>query len=47
MPFIDKVSHAATVTKWKADQQMRLLKIQGEIYEIEQKVILVMKIREK
>jgi len=38
MPFFDKVSHAATVTKWKADQQMRILKVQGEINEIEQKI---------
>jgi len=38
MPLLDKFSHAATVTKWKADQQMRLLKIQNQINEIEQSI---------
>jgi len=38
MPLLDKFSHAAAVTKWKADQQMRLLKIQNQINEIEQAI---------
>lgn len=36
MPLMDRFSHAAAVTKWKADQQMRLLKIQNQINELEQ-----------
>jgi hypothetical protein len=35
MSFQDKIAHAAAVTKWKADQQMRLLKSQGRVGEIE------------
>jgi hypothetical protein len=35
MPFQDKLAHAAAVAKWKADQQMRLLKSQNRVGEIE------------
>lgn len=35
MPFQDKLAHAAAVAKWKADQQMRLLKSQSRVGEIE------------
>jgi predicted RNA-binding Zn-ribbon protein involved in translation (DUF1610 family) len=38
MPFQDKIAHAAAVTKWKADQQMRLLKSQSRIAEIESQI---------
>ena len=35
MPFQDKIAHAAAVAKWKADQQMRLLRSQSRVGEIE------------
>jgi len=35
MPLQDRVAHAAAVVKWKADQQMRLLKSQNQVREIE------------
>lgn len=35
MPFQDKIAHAAAVAKWRADQQMRLLKSQNRVGEIE------------
>lgn len=35
MPFQDKLAHAAAVAKWKADQQIRLIKSQSRIGEIE------------
>jgi len=35
MPFQDKLAHAAAVAKWKADQQMRILKSQSRVGEIE------------
>jgi predicted RNA-binding Zn-ribbon protein involved in translation (DUF1610 family) len=35
MPLQDKIAHAAAVAKWKADQQMRLIKSQSRIGEIE------------
>lgn len=35
MPLQDKIAHAAAVAKWKADQQMRLLRSQGRIGELE------------
>jgi len=35
MPLQDRIAHAAAVAKWKADQQMRLLKSQSRIGEIE------------
>lgn len=35
MPFQDKLAHAAAVAKWKADQQMRLIKSQSRVGEIE------------
>jgi DNA repair exonuclease SbcCD ATPase subunit len=38
MTFQDKIAHAAAVAKWKADQQMRLLKSQSRIGEIESQI---------
>ncbi|MCC6569921.1 MAG: hypothetical protein IT315_11870 [Anaerolineales bacterium] len=38
MPFQDKITHAANVAKWKADQQMRLFKSQSRISEIESQI---------
>lgn len=35
MSLQDRIAHATAVTKWKADQQMRLLKSQNQIREIE------------
>lgn len=35
MSLQDRISHATAVTKWKADQQMRLLKSQNQVREIE------------
>lgn len=35
MPLQDKIAHAAAVAKWKADQQMRLLRSQSRIGELE------------
>lgn len=38
MSIQDRISHATAVTKWKADQQMRLLKSQNQVREIEVQV---------
>ena len=38
MTFQQRVSHAAAVTKWKADQQMRLLKSQNQVRDIENQI---------
>ena len=38
MPFQDRIAHAAAVTKWKADQQMRLLKSQNQVRELENQI---------
>jgi ribosomal protein L37AE/L43A len=38
MPIQDYLSHAAAVAKWKADQQVRLLKSQNLIREIESQI---------
>jgi RNA polymerase subunit RPABC4/transcription elongation factor Spt4 len=38
MSFQDRISHAAAVTKWKVDQQSRILKIQGQIRELENRI---------
>ena len=38
MSIKDRMSHAANLTKWKVDQQRRILKKQGEITEIENQV---------
>jgi|SRR3990170_1173052 len=38
MSFKDKFSHATAVTKWKADQQMRLLKSQNQVGALEGQV---------
>jgi RNA polymerase subunit RPABC4/transcription elongation factor Spt4 len=35
MALKEQIEHAAAVTKWKADQQMRILKIQGQISDME------------
>jgi len=35
MALKEQLEHAAAVTKWKADQQMRILKIQGQINDME------------
>lgn len=35
MALKDQIEHAAAVTKWKADQQVRILKIQGQINDME------------
>ena len=35
MALKEQLEHAAAVTKWKADQQMRILKIQGQISDME------------
>lgn len=35
MAFKEQIEHAAAVTKWKADQQVRILKIQGQINDME------------
>lgn len=38
MSLFDRASHAANVTKWKADQQMRILKAQNQIRELENQI---------
>ncbi|HHY88566.1 MAG TPA: hypothetical protein GYA06_06595 [Chloroflexi bacterium] len=38
MSLKNRFSHAASVTKWKADQQMRILKTQGRINELEAQI---------
>lgn len=35
MALKEQIEHAAAVTKWKADQQMRILRIQGQISDME------------
>ena len=35
MALKEQIEYAAAVTKWKADQQMRILKIQGQINDME------------
>ncbi len=35
MALKEQLEHAAAVTKWKADQQVRILKIQGQINDME------------
>ena len=35
MPIQESLSRAANVAKWKADQQMRLLKSQNQVRELE------------
>lgn len=37
-PIQNQISHAAEVTKWKADQQIRLLKSQNRVNEVENKI---------
>jgi hypothetical protein len=37
--FMDKVGSAASGAKWKADQQVRILKMQNNIHELENKVV--------
>jgi len=38
MPLQERLSHAAAVAKWKADQQMRLFRIQNQISGLENKI---------
>jgi len=38
MPIQDRIAHAAAVTKWKADQQMRLMRSQNRIGEFENQI---------
>ncbi len=38
MGFMDKVGNAANVAKWKADQQARIFKKQGEIRDVENRI---------
>jgi hypothetical protein len=38
MPLKDQIAHAAAVTKWKADQQMRLMRSQSRIGECENQI---------
>jgi hypothetical protein len=35
MPLQDRIAHATAVAKWKADQQLRLLKSQNRISDVE------------
>jgi len=35
MAIKEQLEHAAAMTKWKADQQVRILKIQGQISDVE------------
>ncbi len=35
MALKEEIEHAAAVTKWKADQQVRILRIQGQISDME------------
>ncbi len=39
MSWLDRFSHGADVAKWKLSQQRRLLKIQGQIGDIEKNII--------
>lgn len=38
MSIKDQINHAANVTKWKTDQQMRILKAQNLIRELEDQI---------
>lgn len=38
MALKEEIEHAAAVTKWKADQQVRILRIQGQISDIESSI---------
>ena len=38
MPLQDQISHAASVAKWKVDQQSRILKTQNKLREIENQI---------
>jgi len=34
----DKINYAATVTKWKVDQQVRIVRLQNSLHELENQV---------
>ena len=38
MGFMDKLGSAANVAKWKADQQMRVMRAQNSIHDVEKQV---------
>ncbi len=38
MGFMDKLGSAANTAKWKADQQMRLMRVQNSIHDLEKQV---------
>jgi hypothetical protein len=38
MSFLDKLGPAAAAAKWKADQQMRVMRVQSSIHELENQV---------
>ncbi len=38
MGFMDKLGSAANVAKWKADQQMRVMRVQNSIHDVEKQV---------
>ena len=38
MPLQDRIAHATAVAKWKADQQVRLIKSQNRISDIESQI---------
>ena len=38
MGFMDKLGSAANTAKWKADQQMRIMKVQNSIRDVEKQV---------
>jgi hypothetical protein len=38
MPFQNRITHAATVAKWKVDQQTRIFNIQNQIHDLENKI---------
>lgn len=38
MGFMDKVGNAANIAKWKAEQQARIFRKQGEIRDVESKI---------
>jgi hypothetical protein len=38
MGFMDKLGSAANTAKWKADQQMRLMRVQNNVHDLEKQV---------
>jgi hypothetical protein len=39
MGFMDKLGSAANAAKWKADQQMRVMRVQNSIHDMEKQII--------